>query len=70
MTDNFDDDYGDEVLDDEDTFCSCGRPADDCCGFCGEPLCYMCYECGAGFCNKEHTQEQINEYARLIFGDT
>jgi len=32
------------------------------CGFCGNDLCPMCFECGAGFCSATHTQEQIDAY--------
>lgn len=42
--------YTDE---DDPVACSCGREtAGEGCGQCGEDLCPMCYESGAGFCSK------------------
>lgn len=32
------------------------------CGFCGNDLCPMCWEMGAGFCGEKHTQQQIDDY--------
>lgn len=32
------------------------------CGFCGNDLCPMCFECGGGFCSATHTQDQIDAY--------
>lgn len=51
----------------EEEICACGRRATDNCGFCGEPLCYMCFECGAGFCSKPHTEEQIRDYEKRLY---
>lgn len=47
-------------------FCECGQVADDNCGYCGQPLCFRCFETGAGFCNGDHTDEQIAEYGKSI----
>ena len=55
-----------EAEEDWENFCSCGRPADDNCGFCGEPLCYMCFETGAGFCHGPHTQAHLDKYAKRV----
>lgn len=43
----------------------CNREtAGETCGACGNDLCPMCFECGGGFCGKEHTQEQWDDVAR------
>lgn len=64
-----DDDYEDEDFGfEDDEFCDCGRRATDYCGFCGKPLCHMHFELGAGFCSGPHTQAQILEYERQVYG--
>ena len=40
-----------EEFDSEYEQCSCGREIAGECQQCGDPLCFMCLECGAGFCN-------------------
>ena len=61
---DFDDDFdqrymeldGMDVGDDEE-LCACGRPTcGEGCEECGEPLCPMCFECGAGFCDECSTE--------------
>ena len=49
----FDDDWEDEeeVRNVENTCVDCGEQSvGDACAQCGMPLCVMCAECGAGFC--------------------
>lgn len=44
--------------------CACDEPtAGESCGFCGEPLCPACFEMGGGFCNKQHSQAEMEAYA-------
>ena len=38
------------------------------CGFCGNELCPMCFECGGGFCSGQHTQQQIDDYEDSVYG--
>lgn len=59
-TDWHSDEYDGEELFDPVSHCKdCDRPtASDHCQQCGAPLCPMCYECGAGFCNK-HPDENF-----------
>lgn len=41
----------------------CHRPTvGEQCGFCGNELCPACFEMGGGFCNSDHTQQQIDAY--------
>lgn len=45
--------YDDERDADEPVLCRCGRPScAEACEQCGRPLCPMCYELGAGFCDE------------------
>lgn len=47
----------DEWDDDGPVECQCGHAASrEACEQCGQPLCTMCFELGAGFC-KEHPNE-------------
>lgn len=49
--------------------CECGgETVGEECGFCGKPLCPMCFECGGGFCSGPHTQEQIDSYEDMMTG--
>lgn len=70
LDDDGSDYWEDRSIEDEqedwENVCSCGRPGNDYCGFCGVPLCHMCFECGAGFCSGPHTREQVDDYARSI----
>lgn len=47
----------------------CGQPADtgECCMFCGEPLCCSCAGMG-GACRKQHTEGEIKDYERRLYG--
>lgn len=76
-TDPFDDsdedqyDHDSELVDggDHKEHCGCGREtAGEECGFCGQPLCPMCFEMGGGFCNGPHTQEMIDAYEDSLYG--
>ena len=48
--------------------CVCGRQGDEVCNCCGTPLCFMCYEVGAGFCAGMAcaTEERLAEMDRLL----
>ena len=63
LDDDGNDDWEDDRIDLEN-ICDCGRSASDNCGFCGNPLCYIHFELGAGFCKGPHTREQVAEYAK------
>lgn len=50
-----------EELTNSGEYCECGRPAlGDHCQQCGQPLCPMCAETGAGFC-KDHPDENYDD---------
>lgn len=41
----------------DDEICvDCGRPVsgEDVCGVCGAPMCFACFEMGAGVCKRPH----------------
>jgi len=61
--------YADEWLD--APLCACGRQGDESCGCCGTPLCFVCFETGAGFCAGMPcaTEERLAEMDRQLRGE-
>ena len=58
----YDDDLDQDYEHDLDACVDCGSPSiSDTCECCGEWLCYMHSEIGAGFCHSCPTQEWIDE---------
>lgn len=58
----------DDRLADQRICHECNREtAGETCGFCGNDLCPMCFECGGGFCSDKHTQEQIDAYEDEVY---
>ena len=59
------------MSDDYSPLCSCGRDSDEACECCGAPLCFMCFEIGAGFCGREDcfTPERIEAMKRALRDD-
>jgi hypothetical protein len=51
--------------------CGCGREALEYCCCCGAPLCFMCFEVGAGFCGASDcfTEERIDAMEQELRGD-
>lgn len=67
-----DDDFGGDGFHKDEVRCVCcgHTTAFESCGFCGNALCPACFEMCGGFCDGPHTQEQIDAYAREVYGET
>lgn len=66
-----DDCFGGDGFHRDPARCHCcgGSTIGESCGFCGNDLCPDCFEMGGGFCDAKHTDEQIAEYAKTVYGE-